>query len=537
MLIDFREHPHGQEIRADVCILGSGAAGITLARELDGSGLDVVILAGGAARHDPACEALYRSDVVGLKHEGVHNGRARVHGGTTTLWAGQALTFDPIDFERRDWVPHSGWPFDRASLDPYYRRANDVMQVETIAHDATSWPANRPGPPAFDPELLHPRLSQFTGQPDFAIKYGALLERSANVRVLIHAHAVDLVTNPEGTRLDRVEAKSLTGRTASVRARQTVVCCGAIESARLLLNSTSADPRGVGNANDLVGRFFQEHMQGRLAVIEPTDRKDLRARLDPFAHRGTRHAPKICSAEALQRREKILNVYGDLCYETREDAAISSAKLIARAIRRPELRKEVPGALVQVAKRPLHVVSAATRYALFRTPLFSGQGTMFLGVQSEQAPNPDSRVTLGDERDALGLRRTVLDWRVTELDRHTLATYVRVVAGEFQRLGLGKVDLETFHLPGSLDEMDRLITDCAHHIGTTRMHDDPKQGVVDRECRVHGIGNLSIGSTSVLPTGGASNPTLTMLALCFKIADRIKRELAEVPALEGAISE
>ncbi len=529
MLIDFREFPNFDEIHCDVCIIGSGAAGITMALELDGSGLDVIVLAGGPLRNEPESQDLYRSQVVGLKHVGIHEGRARVHGGSTTLWKGQSLTLDPIDFQSRDWVPFSGWPFGRETLDPFYLRADHVMNLPTIAHDETSWPKNRPKPPKFTPSTLHARLSQFTSVPDFSVMYREKLKASTNIRVFLNAHVTNLVTNSEGTRLDTVEVKSLDGRTNTLKPRATVVCCGAIETARLLLASDSFDPRGVGNTHDLVGRFFQEHIQGKMTVIRPTNRKLLRETFGVFADKGTRYAPKICATESLQRRERILNVYGDLSYEMPEDSAVEAAKILARAPRRRDLRAKVPRALWNVAKRPHEVILAVAKYAIDRTPMTPTRGPIYLGVQAEQAPNPHSRLTLGDDRDALGMRRSVLDWQVTDLDRHSLLVYVKAVSEEFARLGLGEVDLKAFHLPDDLAKMDERIIDCNHHIGTTRMSDDPKYGVVDRECRVHGIANLSIGSSAVFPTGGASNPTLTIIALCLRMADRLKRELATQP--------
>jgi choline dehydrogenase-like flavoprotein len=529
MLIDFNEIEHGSEILTDVGVIGSGAAGITLATELDGSGHDVILLAGGAAHYEADCQELYRSRVVGLKHEGVHTGRARVHGGTTTLWAGQALPFDPIDFESREWLPHSGWPFGIQTLEPYYRRAERVLRLAPMTYDERSWPPNLAPPPRFDPDTFICRISQFSNHANFATSYRRELESSRNVRVMLNGHAVGLVTDPLGPRLDRVEVRSLAGRSATLRARYVVVCCGAIESARLMLASDTVDPRGVGNAHDLVGRYFQEHIQGRPALIHAAEPRKLRAMFDAITYQGTRYIPRFCTAEALQREQKILNACGGVTYGIPEDSAIAAAKLLVRATRRKELRAGIPRAIWNLAKRPHDVALAAANYALYRTPMVDKRGPLYLGVMSEQAPNPQSRVTLGEERDALGMRRSVLDWRLTELDRHSLSTFIETCAREFRRLGLGTVDLDSFTMPDDVSRMDELFFDCSHHMGTTRMHEDPRHGVVDADCRVHGVENLFIGSGSVFPTGGSSNPTLTIIALCLRIADRLKRELAFRP--------
>jgi choline dehydrogenase-like flavoprotein len=529
MLIDFDEIEHGSEITTDVCVIGSGAAGITLAVELDGSGHDVVLLPGGAAVYDADCQELYRSRVVGLKHNGIHNGRARIHGGTTTLWAGQALPFEPIDFEHRDWVAHSGWPFSIGTLEPYYPRAERVLKLASMTYDERSWPPNLPAMPPFDPEVFRCRISQFSNHANLAVSYRDRLASSGNVRVLMAAHAVGLVTDPLAPRLERVEVKSLAGRSATVRPRLVVVCCGAIETARLLLASDAVDPRGVGNAHDLVGRYFQEHIQGRPATVQAAQPGKLRAAFDTISCRGTRYSPRLCSTEALQREKRILNVSAGICYGLPEDSALEGAKLLVRALRRKELRSGIPRALRNVAKRPHDVALAVANYAIRNAPMTDRRGPLYLGVMTEQEPNPNSRVLLGDERDALGMRRSVLDWRLTELDRHSLSTLIEVCAREFRRLGLGTIDTSSSPIPEDLSQMDKVFFDCNHHMGTTRMHEDPRHGVVDADCRVHGVENLFIGSSSVFPTGGSSNPTLTIIALCLRVADRLKRELAPRP--------
>jgi choline dehydrogenase-like flavoprotein len=153
-------------------------------------------------------------------------------------------------------------------------------------------------------------------------------------------------------------------------------------------------------------------------------------------------------------------------------------------------------------------------------------GPIYIGAQAETAPNPDSRITLGKARDRLGMRRLKLDWRIGELERRTLCEYIRTVASEFERLGLGSFDLSQVAFLNDPVAWVRMVHDSAHHMGTTRMHESPEQGVVDPDCRVHGVDNLYIGSSAVFPTSARSNPTLTILALCLRMAGRLKGVLA-----------
>jgi choline dehydrogenase-like flavoprotein len=125
---------------------------------------------------------------------------------------------------------------------------------------------------------------------------------------------------------------------------------------------------------------------------------------------------------------------------------------------------------------------------------------------------------LGDQRDALGLRRIRLDWRLAEADRRSLIAHVRNLATEFGALGIGRMRVDI----GDPESWPAVVSGGSHHMGTTRMHDDPRQGVVDRDCRVHGLANLYVAGGSVFPTGGAANPTLTIVALTLRLADHLK---------------
>jgi choline dehydrogenase-like flavoprotein len=537
MLADFKDGSLPLVFRPDICIVGSGAAGITLAVELDRSGLDVLILAGGSRQYDDASQALYKSDVVGLNHNGIHNGRARIHGGTTTLWGGQALPLNAIDFEQRDWVPHSGWPFNLARLEPYYRRAERIMNLPAMTYDAAAWPPTMVGPPAFDSKLITPRISQFAKVPNFAVRYRRELAESLNVHVLLNLHATALETNPEGTRLDRIRCRSLQGRQATIEPRYAVVCCGAIETARLLLASNKVNPQGFGNSHDLVGRYFQDHLQTLGPTLEPRDRRRIHALFDSFTYRRRCYAPRFCSSEWLQREHRILNISFGVCHRTPADSAAESAKLLVRALRRRELRSKVPWALKNVLRRPHEAAFAAIQHTLYGKPVVSHRGPMSIGIQAEQQPNPLSRVYLSTERDRLDMCRAVLDWRVTELDRHSMRTIIKIATDEIHRLDLGRIDPSTFELSDDLSRMDEKIWDCAHHIGTARMHDDSRRGVVDRDCRLHDVKNVFIGSSAVFPTGGSSNPTLTIIALCVRIADLLKKECRAPTAIPmGAVA-
>jgi choline dehydrogenase-like flavoprotein len=524
-------------LRGDICIVGAGAAGITIARELDGSDLRVLLLEGGGRRVDERTQALYGSDVTGLAHDGIHSMRFRVFGGTTTRWPGEVLPLFDIDFERRDWVPNSGWPLGRDELEPYYRRASDSLSVPPFPRRlGEAWPSALAPSPRFDQQLVTPFFSEHAPQPDFARAYGRRLAHSENVEVLLAANVVELVPDQATTYVQAARARSLDGSEVKVEADLFVVCCGGIDSARLLLASDRHSEGGLGNSRDLVGRFFQDHPGFRVGpIISSGD--GLRETFSPQRVRGVKLQPRFAASEELQQRERLLGSCGEVLFDapggrtsvagprsvvTSSDS-IEAGKSLAQAIRRREMPHDLTSSLRAIVRDPAPLVRAGARYFVLRRPAIDTSGTPVLTIGCEQAPKPESRVYLSENRDELGMRRAVLDWRLSEQEIQACRRFAGVVASEFERLGLGEVDLDAFKLPDDPDELSGLVVDRGHHMGTTRMASDSKTGVVDSGCKVFGLDNLYLGNCGVFPTSGSTNPTFTLIALCIRIADTLRQ--------------
>lgn len=486
----------------------------------------VALLESGGPSAEADTQELYRTRNRGLAHN-AFDGRSRILGGTTTLWAGQASPLDSIDFEHREWIPHSEWPISREVLEPYFRRAEDVMGITHCDYADDAWPGSPSSVPDYDPEVLRFVCSQFSPQPNFAAAFRPWLSRSTNVRVLLHANAVNLDLGPDGRHLIGIGFRSLSGRVGRITAKRYIVCCGGIETARLLLASNSVEPRGVGNRSDLVGRFFQDHIHMYAAEVTPTNRDAFLTMFRSVYDGAVRFCPKFATSDRFQRRMKTLHIAGDICFKTDLESPIRTAKDLVKRARRGELAC-FPGGLSSAVARTLRgtpeVVAAAYRYFVRSQVLVEERGPAYLGIQCEPAPNPDSRICLGADTDQLGMPRIEVDWRLGELDRRTIEVFIDTVAHEFRRLHIADVDLDsvprTRDSPFSLD-----VFDSNHHMGTTRMSGDPTRGVVDEHCRVHGIDNLYIGSASVFPTTGFSNPTFNAIALCLRMSDRLKEAL------------
>jgi choline dehydrogenase-like flavoprotein len=501
MIEDLRRLEDGAELETDVCVVGAGAAGIALAREFLAGDTRVILLESGGLRSDRAEEALNEGEAAGMSADSLTEGRERVLGGTTALWAGQCLPAEPSVFEPRDWVAHSGWPFDEGELEPFYRRAEALFRIEGELYDERVWDSFGVERPAVDPSRLVHRFTVWCPHPQLGRLYRKELERSAAVRVLLHATATRV--RATSGRFEAVTVRGPDGRTATVRARRCVLAGGAIENARLLLAS------GLGN--DVVGRYFQDHPNSHSATVE-TDRP---ARLQEIYgllyRRGVRYLPRLVLAPELQRSHQVLGCAAYPVFHFGDESAIEASRRVYRALRgrrRPESLGRELGLIARGAPRLAPVVY---RRVVHRRAARVRPERVTLQTHAEQAPNPDSRVTLSQRRDEFGEPLPKVDWRLTELDRRTAEVMVETVAAEFGRLGLGEVRAQPAQ-----------VSDAFHQMGTTRMGKDPATSATDPDGQVRGVAGLYAAGASLFPAAGYVNPTLTLAALAIRLADHLK---------------
>lgn len=522
MFEDARGLDEGARLEADVCVIGAGAAGITIARELSRSRLRVLLLESGGFEPDAETQDLYDGTSVGVPYYDLDVCRLRFFGGTTNHWTGVSRPLDPTDFERRTWIPHSGWPLVRQDLDPYYAGAHRLCGLE----DPRYTPDGRSGADAPPLPLAGGPLKNILLMKSDPVRFGRAyrddIERAERVRALLHANVVEIVTNSAGRRLDHVRVRCLTGREFTVGARAYVLAAGALENARLLLVSDGARPGGVGNGRGLVGRFFMEHLNLVAGVLvpfgsgPPLDFYRDRAGAD---HIGT-WSPR---REALEVAEA-LNARVHLTPSTVRTDVKSVAPGLVEAVVAAETGAFVDdfGRRVTRVARDLDELVIYSYENVFHRPE-TERTAVHLNCHIENAPDPDSQVRLGPDRDALGLPRLELDWRFGELERRTVSRLVDWSAAEAGRLGVGRVR-------GVLDEggpdgWKERVRGAWHQMGTTRMADSPSEGVVDRHCRVHEVSNLYVAGSSVFPTSGHANPTLTIVALALRLVDRLRTVL------------
>jgi choline dehydrogenase-like flavoprotein len=513
MLIDALELPSDSHFETDVAVVGAGPAGITIARAFRNTAVDVCLVEAGGLDSDPNVQALYAGESTGIEYPVGHS-RLRYFGGTSNHWGGFCRPLDEIDFEKRAWVPYSGWPFGREELEPYWGKASELVEVAPPKFEDRSYWRDRTGGPLLDwpAGRIHERFFLFSPPTRFGQRYRADLETASNIRVLLNANLTKIGTTEAGRAATHLALRTLSGKEHRVQARLFVLAAGGLENARILLLSSDEISAGLGNQNDLVGRFFMEHPHmGGFAELVVADLARLPAIYrDRLRFDGRFGRAVMVPTAAFLRKERLLNasftigVAGDYTDVGPADGLSESARshtAMLRAARR-----------FLVAEKGSHGSE---------DPSYMGSW-LGVGCACEQVPNPQSRVTLASEKDILGLPKIRLEWRLTEQDRRSFVAHVRSLGQEFGALGVGRLRIKVED-DGQWPER---VGGGSHHMGTTRMHDDPKQGVVDRDCRVHGCDNLFVAGSSVFPTSGSANPTINLVALALRLVDHLKERLS-----------
>ena len=545
MIIDYLDRSGPDDFIADICIIGAGPAGISIARSFIGTSLSVCLVESGGLAGEDRNQELYAGTSIGCPELDPATSRMRAFGGSCNVWGGGCVPLSALDLGPRDWVPHSGWPLSYAEIEPYYRRAQAVCGIES--HDFTEGTFLTPparAPVAFDTSKL---VNQnFVLSPVFfGDAYRSELERAANITVLLHANLLEFEAAPAGASVRQARIGALDGRRGLVRAQRYVLACGGIENARLLLLSNSVAPNGLGNDRDLVGRYFMDHPSGKLGTLF-TDAPDPLTR--PYDRSGGKGPapsfPELClSDQAVQAHQLLSGRVRPVAVEAPTPKGIQALRDLKNALfpvrdeslalegmMRAARKSDEPGsdegkAKAGIGKLVLRVsmgtwdIAQAVWRKLTDKPTVKSDYVDVIGY-FEQAPNPDSRVMLGDEVDALGQRKICVDWRLTELDWHTYRTAAGLFGAELASSCGGKFQLEPWLQEGSVAVPE--LRGTAHHLGTTRMSDDPNLGVVDRQCRVHGVDNLYVVGSSVFPTGGWAFPTFTIIALSMRLAEHLR---------------
>jgi len=515
MFVDARSVPPGTVIETEVCIVGSGAAGITLAREFINSGFRVALLESGDVDFEEKTQNLYGGSNIGRRYFAPNDVglRLRYFGGTTNHWGGWCAPLDPLDFEEREGLPHSGWPFSRDHLEPWYHRAQSVLQLSAYGYAPVEWGiAPRDIPPPFNGPHFICQALQASTPVRFGPDYGPALRQASRITVYLNANALHFETDESNRTVQTLAVGVLPDHRLNLRARVYVLATGGIENARLLLLSGKEGANGLGNANDLVGRFFMVHLEypgGVILLSDPFQNLKFSTGDEgaTYVRSGALHkfVSYICLSDESRRKFRLPNL------------RILFEKAFLQGVdRRGEILRNMQSAMSSLdgsAAIPLRNVQ-------FENVMPSA--TIPIHCSSEQMPNPDSRIALGATVDAFGMRTVAVNWQLTAKDKQGVVAGHRLFGAEIGRAGFGR-----FWSSVPLDDVSWPIKMFGnqHNIGTTRMNKNAKLGVVDENCRIHGVANLYVAGSSVFPTEGTANPTLTIVALALRLADHIKERL------------
>jgi choline dehydrogenase-like flavoprotein len=483
MISDIREAlEHGADAEFDVVVVGAGPAGITVAREIASAGRRVALLEAGGMEHpDQPQLALYDGETTGLDYPLIAS-RQRYFGGTSNHWGGWCRPLDPIDFAEREWMPGSGWPISHETLDPWYQAAHGALAIPSNRYDMAQWAEPTAMLPSSRDDDFYNAGFRFSPPLRYRQAYADELEQHPTIHVFLNATMAGL--DHDGETVKAVRVRTLDGHDYRIKGGQFVLAAGGLELPRLLLHTASGDQPALGNRHGHLGRYFMEHFGYTPGFVLT------RAELKYYRYQGKDGPlmPVLAPSRALMENEKLNNCCMRLT-AVEPDTTWPSA-----AIATPGLARNLE--------------TLPWRYRV----------TMI----NEPSPNPDSRITLSEQPDALGMQRIRLHWSIVERDLQSVERLVAALSRWLGRSGLGRVQ---FTRPISPETTQR-FSGGMHHMGTTRMSRRPEDGVVNTDCRVHETRNLYVASSSVFPTVGYANPTLTIVALALRLADHLKRGTA-----------
>lgn len=550
-------------VHADICIVGGGPAGITLALELAPTGKSILLLESGSDTPSDAAQALNAGEVVDeVLHSPPDKYRQRVLGGGTSIWGGRCVPFDPIDFQERPWIDNSGWPLSYDEVERHYPAANAWCEAGEYEYDArlAAKGGMRPllrgfTPPSFDSN----GIERFSCPTNFGERYRHRLESLPNVRVLLSATVTRVRAERDGSRIESLDVRNGRDQGFSVTADQFVLAMGGMETPRLLLTSDDVHVGGIGNANDLVGRYYMCHIAGTIGSLRVNGPADSVWHGYDVAGDGTYCRRRIALRPEVQTSlglgNTVFRLHHPRIADPRHGTGPLSAIFLAQRFISYEYAKrlvsDVPPSYTTWLRHGMNAVidSPSTARFLFhwlkartladrkfpsviirpRTNLFS------LDFHAEQVPNPESRIMLGSGPDRFGNRQVRVDWRYTAQDVETVAKSFDLLSKELADQSIGELAL-------AADERDietvvrRDGAYGGHHIGTARMGASARTGVVDRDGKVFGVNNLYIAGSAIFPTSSQANPTLTIVAMAVRLAGHLGTVSTRVPSIQEAVT-
>jgi len=506
----------------EVCIVGAGPAGLSIARKLASNGIQATVVESGGRNPTLNAQQSSAGKPAGYPYHRLEKALYSGIGGSAQLWWGhnRFRPLDPIDFEERQGIPQSGWPFGLNALLPYYEAAQAMLPLGPFDYTAEFWEQDETPKFPFPDGEIETTVFQTTSGGASGARAIAELGADPVFRLMTETTVTELLVEESGHRIEQARLRHGDGSESMISADVFVLAAGAFDNTRLLLMSNEKWTKGIGNTNGLVGRFFMEHPAVSTARWVPND-ATLFGQYGLYRQHTVRGTPIIGTltvADEIKRREGLLNsaIFLSESDDLRASDVYRSLSMFSpKGLRNmrwtPSIYAENFG---NIARHPIRATSTLFQVATGRTQ--ERRKVFDLRVVSEQSPNPQSRLFLDSRVDEKGLPRMRLDWRFNELDKWSIRRTQEILAEAVRKAGMGRVE----HFYGD-ERPPARIYGQRHQMGTTRMHEDPRRGVVDADTRVHDVHNLYVTGSSVFPTGGHANTTLTIMALALRLADHL----------------
>jgi choline dehydrogenase-like flavoprotein len=522
LLIDLHEGSPPSQLEAEVVIIGAGAIGLTMGIDLARRGTSVLVLEAGGPWVTAESQAFFKSArSTGRALVGLHSGRYRALGGTTTFWGGQLAELDALTYGHRPWIVDTDWPIDPTELTPFYSRVFSLLGMDRqIADDAEVWRRVRVPRPE-DTSDLEFFFTRWVPESNFARLFGAEIRRSPNITVVVNAAVAALQTDAAGRRVTHAQIRGNGGNVITASAKAFVVASGALETPRLLQFALADGRAAPWSSNPWIGRGFMDHLEGVAANVMPLNRRRFHNLFDNIVLDGIKYQPKLKLSEQAQVSRKLFSISANFLFNSSFSEHMGNAKIFFKAALRGKLDLnffKYPAQLISLIRISGPMIGRYMRD--HRVYNIADRGIEMV-IMAEQKSIAASAVTLRDERDALGMQCIDVDWRIDGAELETMAAFTELISDYLKGNELANLEI----VP-SLANRDaaflQTMQDTYHHMGTTRMATNPKLGVVDADLKVHETDNLYVAGAAVFPACGFQNPTFAAMALGLRLADALR---------------
>ena len=513
MIQDFKSST-ASVFEADICIVGSGVAAYTMLSVLADTNLNVIVVERGAL-HPDQNETLDKECLIhGHAFTGHQDGRRFGLGGTSLSWGGQALPFHDFDFDQKEWVKFSGWPLSSKEITPFIPAAEAIMQVDPVPYDTDVFSLRALVPLHSDSGQVQFHFSKWSPAPNFKPGWLKKYAKHPCIHVLTHARAVSMDFDEETRLVSKLHILNPEGHKGAIVARHYVLAAGGLENPCLLLASETIPP------NPWIGKMFQDHPTAQVATVKPKDSHWLQRYFGYFFLGKTRMLPRISLTQSAVYKNKVLSATAFIQFIPPQGSFFENLKEVYRSASRGHIPSAKTIVKTFSSMRQIGSLYAIAKAYWADRYVFVPGGVPRLTMMIEQSPDTQSQIVLSGAKDKAGQPVPEIQWFFGDDTIHTFKTYCNILESEFKRLDIGKIEWDTW-VNQDNETIRQHLQDAYHHMGTTRMSTTRDTGVVNSDCRMHDVGNVYITGSSIFPTSGHSNPTLTFMALALRLGHHL----------------